>query len=199
MNATISAAAKQVRGHENLGCIKKDAYNYLNNIRRHELKVSAWTLLDCSFRIAIFLNFATLIPYFRVVTHRDDLHNVVYDSITPEEFGVAWESFIERFHEQVLGLIGSTLLIGEAQNGIAEFFVEQDIRYGKYNQFAKTVKFLARYNEDSKETWCKCKMFETAGIPCSHMMSVWKSKKLSVVPEMEERCGEESYKDEGEL
>ncbi|GAB2264264.1 hypothetical protein Droror1_Dr00026398 [Drosera rotundifolia] len=39
MNATITSAVRQLEGHKNLGWIEKDAYNYLNNIRRHELEV----------------------------------------------------------------------------------------------------------------------------------------------------------------
>ncbi|GAB2230086.1 hypothetical protein Droror1_Dr00014342 [Drosera rotundifolia] len=41
MNATITSAVRQVGGYENLGWIEKNAYNYLNNIRRHELEVSS--------------------------------------------------------------------------------------------------------------------------------------------------------------
>ncbi|GAB2297826.1 hypothetical protein Dimus_031912 [Dionaea muscipula] len=73
--------------------------------------------------------------------------------------------------------------MGELKDGIREYFVEQDILVDKEHDFRKTVNFIVHFNEDSKDTNRTCRMFESARIPCTHMICIWKNKKLSVVPD----------------
>ncbi|XP_058217567.1 protein FAR1-RELATED SEQUENCE 5-like [Rhododendron vialii] len=89
----------------------------------------------------------------------------------------------KQFREQVGQTIGCNLTIGPVVNGISQFHIEQDILVGKKKNIFKTCTFLVHFNEESAETNCNCRLFESKGMVCSHMISVWSKKKLEVVPD----------------
>ncbi|XP_058222510.1 protein FAR-RED IMPAIRED RESPONSE 1-like [Rhododendron vialii] len=89
----------------------------------------------------------------------------------------------KQFRVQVAEKIGCNLTIGLVVNGISQFHIEQDILVGKRKDTFKTVTFLVHFNEESRETNCNCRLFESKGMVCTHMISVWSKKKLEVVPD----------------
>ncbi|KAI8563278.1 hypothetical protein RHMOL_Rhmol03G0100700 [Rhododendron molle] len=89
----------------------------------------------------------------------------------------------KQFREQVAQTIGCNLTTGPVVNGISQFYIEQDILVGKKKNLFKTCNFLVHFNEESAETNCNCRLFESKGMVCSHMISVWSKKKLEAVPD----------------
>ncbi|KAI8563366.1 hypothetical protein RHMOL_Rhmol03G0106400 [Rhododendron molle] len=89
----------------------------------------------------------------------------------------------KEFRDQVAFKIGCNLTIGPVVNGISEFHIKQDILVGKKKDRCKTRAFLVHFNEESGETNCNCRLFESKGMVCTHMISVWSKKKLEVVPD----------------
>ncbi|XP_058189482.1 protein FAR-RED IMPAIRED RESPONSE 1-like [Rhododendron vialii] len=78
----------------------------------------------------------------------------------------------KEFQEQVALKIGCNLTTGPVVNGISEFHIEQDILVGKKKDRSKTCTFLVHFNEESRETNCNCRLFESRGMVCTHMISV---------------------------
>ncbi|KAF7151513.1 hypothetical protein RHSIM_Rhsim02G0117800 [Rhododendron simsii] len=67
-------------------------------------------------------------------------------------------------------------------DGISKFEIEEDIKVGEKG-ILKTVTFHVCYNEESKESNCTCRLFESKGIVCKHIVMVWSRKKLNEAPE----------------
>lgn len=58
---------------------------------------------------------------------------------------------------------------------------EQEITIVKEDDRRRTYEVV--FNCTTNDTRCSCKMFERKGIPCRHMSSVWKRKRLELIPE----------------
>ncbi|KAI8536262.1 hypothetical protein RHMOL_Rhmol10G0243100 [Rhododendron molle] len=114
--------------------------------------------------------------------------NVQIQKVSPYKFENQFQQVYtiakcKEFRDQVAFKIGCNLTIGPVVNGISEFHIEQDILVGKKKDRCKTRAFLVHFNEELRETNCNCRLFESKGMVCTHMISVWSKKKLEVVPD----------------
>ncbi|KAI8524725.1 hypothetical protein RHMOL_Rhmol13G0171000 [Rhododendron molle] len=119
----------------------------------------------------------------------EDAHsfNVQVKNVSPYGFE---DQFLEAytiakckdFRTELAGKIACTLISVKTMDGISEFLIEEDIKVGA-NGYLKTVTFHVCFNEESRETNCNCRLFESKGIVCKHVIVVWTREKLSRVPE----------------
>ncbi|XP_058180132.1 protein FAR1-RELATED SEQUENCE 1-like [Rhododendron vialii] len=114
--------------------------------------------------------------------------NVQIQNVSPYKFENQFQQVYtiakcKEFRDQVTFKIGCNLTIRPVENGISEFHIEQDILVGKKKDRCKTRAFLVHFNEKSRETNCNCRLFESKGMVCTHMISVWSKKKLEVMPD----------------
>ncbi|GFS37977.1 hypothetical protein Acr_00g0054990 [Actinidia rufa] len=113
--------------------------------------------------------------------------NVQIQNVSPYEYENQFQQAYtvkkcKQFREQVAATIGCSLTVGLVVNGISQFHIEQDILVGKKHKLFKTFTFLVHFNEESTETNCNCRLFESSkGMVCAHMIKVWSKKKLQVV------------------
>ena len=112
--------------------------------------------------------------------------NVQIQNVSPYEYENQFQQAYtvkkyKQFREQVAATIGCSLTIGLVVNGISQFHIEQDILVGKKHKLFKTFTFPIHFNEESTETNCNCRLFESKGMVCAHMIKVWSKKKLQVV------------------
>lgn len=75
------------------------------------------------------------------------------------------------------------LTIGPVVDGITHFTVEQSKIVGKKHPMEVEYVFTVKFNEETKDTKCNCRMFESKGVVCAHMVSVWGKMKLRKVPQ----------------
>ncbi|KAI8564207.1 hypothetical protein RHMOL_Rhmol03G0164200 [Rhododendron molle] len=122
--------------------------------------------------------------------HEADAHSMNFQiqNVSPYDFEDQFRKAYtlakcNQFREQVAQTIGCSLTIGPVVNGISRFYIDQDIKVGKKKNIFKTFTFLVHFNEESRETNCSCRLFESKGMVCAHMILVWSKKKLQVVPE----------------
>ncbi|XP_048503104.1 protein FAR1-RELATED SEQUENCE 5-like [Beta vulgaris subsp. vulgaris] len=67
--------------------------------------------------------------------------------------------------------------------GIEEFRRENDLEIAKINEVNRKRTFEVVFNNTNYETNCSCKMFQRHGLPCRHMVWVWKAKNLTMIPD----------------
>ncbi|KAI8550173.1 hypothetical protein RHMOL_Rhmol06G0084700 [Rhododendron molle] len=86
------------------------------------------------------------------------------------------------FRDEVAGKISCQIERVMVVDDMEEFEIEEDIKIGEAG-FLKTCTFHVRFNKQSKDTSCTCRLFEFKGIVCKHMFVVWSKKKLTQVSE----------------
>ncbi|XP_057249327.1 protein FAR1-RELATED SEQUENCE 5-like [Beta vulgaris subsp. vulgaris] len=67
--------------------------------------------------------------------------------------------------------------------GIEEFRRENDLEIAKINEVNRKRTFEVVFNNTNYETNCSCKMFQRHGLPCRHMVWVWKAKNITMIPD----------------
>ncbi|KAI8534120.1 hypothetical protein RHMOL_Rhmol10G0063800 [Rhododendron molle] len=86
------------------------------------------------------------------------------------------------FRDEVAGKISCQIERVMVVDDMEEFEIEEDIKIGEAG-FLKTCTFHVRFNKQSKDASCTCRLFEFKGIVCKHMFVVWSKKKLTQVSE----------------
>ncbi|KAI8525029.1 hypothetical protein RHMOL_Rhmol13G0196400 [Rhododendron molle] len=76
------------------------------------------------------------------------------------------------FQAQVAGKIACNFTsMKVVDDDISKFEIEEDMKVGEKG-ILKTVTFHVCYNEESKESNCTCRLFESKGIGCKHIVMV---------------------------
>ena len=67
--------------------------------------------------------------------------------------------------------------------GCEEFKRENGLEIAKVSEGGRSRTFDVVFNPTNQETTCSCKLFYRQGIPCRHMVWVWKAKRFEIIPE----------------
>ena len=67
--------------------------------------------------------------------------------------------------------------------GVDELKKENELEVATVSEGNRTRTFDVVFNPTNYDTTCSCKLFYRQGIPCRHMIWVWKAKRFETIPE----------------
>ncbi|XP_021730514.1 protein FAR1-RELATED SEQUENCE 5-like [Chenopodium quinoa] len=103
--------------------------------------------------------------------------------IEPVEFEERWNKVLVEYHLEEHEWLGYMYKI--RNNWIPAYFRDKEngLEVAKVSEGNWIRTFDVVFNPTNYDTTCSCKLFYRQGIPCRHMIWVWKSKRFETIPE----------------
>ncbi|KAJ1380207.1 Zinc finger, SWIM-type [Sesbania bispinosa] len=125
----------------------------------------------------------------------EEFKTLLYINIGPDEFEMKWSSLVEKYgvsnnravkeyrHNELMSDFKTKFSDPVLSTSLYKSEVNNKVRV-KINKFGSACfEYVVIYDKDKGVFACDCHLFESCGIPCSHIFCTMKNESIEVIPE----------------